>query len=370
MTATAPTARIPSLDGLRAVSIALVLVGHSPGTSPLLAHLRWMGVFAGLGVHVFFVISGYLITTLLLEDARRIDAGRLQRGEALKQFYIRRMYRIFPAAYALILTVAVLSAAGVVTLMPGDLLHAATYTQNFHQPRGWWVGHLWSLSVEEQFYMLWPAVVLFVGRGRAMGVAVAAMIAAPVTRVAIWFLWPGGRVYLGEAFPTIFDAIAVGCILASLRERLDHNATYLRLLGSRAFWLVPVAVVLSAFLDNHPKFDLVIGQAVQNVGIALIIDRSIRFPVSAWGRLLNRRPLVFVGALSYSLYLWQQLFVNHHSSAIVAKFPLNLLCAFVLAYLSYRLVERPFLQLRQLRARRALAAVGPRVAPPGPAVGA
>ena len=66
-----------------------------------------MGVFAGLGVHIFFVISGYLITTLLLEDARRIDAGRLQPGEALKQFYIRRAYRILPVAYALILTVAV-----------------------------------------------------------------------------------------------------------------------------------------------------------------------------------------------------------------------------------------------------------------------
>ena len=341
--------RIPSLDGLRALSIVFVFAGHLTGTRNFPKALNRIGGFAELGVRVFFVISGYLITSLLLADWQRMRDGALSASQALRLFYLRRIYRIFPAAYALVLTVAVLSLAGVVTLLPGDLLSAATYTTNFHQPRSWWLGHLWSLSVEEQFYLLWPAVVLLFGPRRASAFAVASLVAAPACRVLLWMFAPGLRSFIGEAFPTIFDALAAGCILTLIRARLDANATYLRLLQSPAFVVVPVLVVGAALVSNHPRVDLVLGQGVENLGIALIIDRSIRFPLTAWGRFLNRRSLVFIGVLSYSLYLWQQLFVNRHSSALVASFPLNVVVAIGVAIASHKLIEQPFLRLRGRR---------------------
>jgi peptidoglycan/LPS O-acetylase OafA/YrhL len=342
--------RIPSLDGLRALSIGLVLVGHLDWTrnfplgSPAVADL------AELGVRVFFVISGYLITTLLLGDRRRMAAGTLTRGRALGQFYVRRVYRIFPAAYFFLTVVAILSATGLVHLLPGDLACAATYTTNFHEPRAWTLGHLWSLSVEEQFYVLWPAVVLFAGERWALRVALAALAVAPAARVLLWFAGPAYRPYVGEAFPTIFDAIAAGCVLAMTRARLLASARYVRLTSSPAFALVPLAVLALSQLAGRPSIDLVVGQALQNLGIALIVERCIRLPDGASGRLLNWRPLVWLGGLSYSLYLWQQLFINRHSDAWPNAFPVNLALALAAALGSYYLVEQPFLRLRSRRA--------------------
>jgi peptidoglycan/LPS O-acetylase OafA/YrhL len=343
-------ARIASLDGLRAVSIALVLMAHLAGTRGFPARLSVFMHFAELGVRIFFVISGYLISTLLFEDLRRIEAGTLTRVGALKQFYIRRVYRIFPAAYAFVLVVAALAAAGVLRLLPGDLVAAATYTTNFHQPRAWWLGHLWSLSVEEQFYVLWPAVVLATGARKALWVAAAALAVAPATRALIWVAWPDLRAYVGEAFPTIFDAIGAGCLLAGARTWLGGRAGYLRFIASPAFLLIPIAILGAALLSSHPRADLVLGQGIQNIAIAVLIDRSIRLPDSAWGRFLNRRPLVMVGALSYSLYLWQQLFVSRHAGGWINAFPVNVGLALLAAFVSYHLIERPFLRLRSRRA--------------------
>jgi peptidoglycan/LPS O-acetylase OafA/YrhL len=300
-------------------------------------------------VRIFFVISGYLISSLLFADRRKIDDGKLTAGGALKQFYIRRAYRIFPAAYAFVLVMAVLDARGVIHLLRHDVLCAATYTTNFHQPRAWWMGHLWSLSVEEQFYMLWPAVVLFAGTRRAAWVAVAAVALAPAMRVAIWVGWPDLRVHVGEAFPTIFDALATGCVLAAVRARLLESPLYVRFTGSWAFAVVPAAVLGAAMLSDRPRFDLVLGQAIQNIGIALVIERSIRLTDGRWGQLLNSRPLVAVGTLSYSFYLWQQPFINRHAPGLAQTFPFSVGLAALLALASYTLVEQPFLRLRARR---------------------
>ena len=171
-------ARIPSLDGLRAISIALVLFAHTSGTAffPSFVFLRrHLGNF---GVRVFFVISGYLITTLLLKELDK--TGRI----SLKLFYIRRVFRIFPAAYFYLAVAAVLLAFGLVELEWNDIVFGFTYTTNYDPVRPWHTIHLWSLSVEEQFYLIWPATLAFLGRRRAM-VAAAAMIAvAPLLRIA------------------------------------------------------------------------------------------------------------------------------------------------------------------------------------------
>src|SRR4051812_33530313 len=143
--------RIPSLDGLRAISIAFVLFAHLAGTRNFPAS-RVVGKivdFGALGVHVFFVISGYLITRLLLEELER------RQRISLGRFYLRRTLRIFPPYYAFILALVAAQALGWLQLASRDVMHAMTYTSNYYLERSWFTGHTWSLSVEEQFYLLW-----------------------------------------------------------------------------------------------------------------------------------------------------------------------------------------------------------------------
>ena len=347
-----PPHRIAALDGLRAISIVLVILGHLVGTRnmPLPAD-SLLGEFAEFGVRVFFVISGFLITTLIFAEQER--SGTI----SLRQFYIRRTYRIFPAFYAYLAVAALLAALGLVQLLEGDLLAAASYTMNFHRPRAWHVGHLWSLSVEEQFYLLWPAIVLVARQRRALIVAALALVAAPVIRVGVWVVMPDHRLGIGETFPTVFDALAAGCLLAGLRGWLAANATYAALSRSPLFVLVPLAAV-GAVLVPRVSFQLALGATIQNIGIALTVDWAVRrsTPGARFiGKILDASPLVWLGRLSYSLYLWQQPFLNRTGTHWVQSFPFNILAALGMAMVSYYLVEQPFLSLRERRAKAKVA---------------
>jgi peptidoglycan/LPS O-acetylase OafA/YrhL len=133
--------RIPSLDGLRAFSILLVLLGHtalSDGAPHFLSPFSHLG---NIGVRFFFVISGFLITTLLLKEANK--TGTISLGS----FYLRRALRIFPAVYLLILVVAVLGHSGVIQLKPGEVFYASTFTMNYHDYKNFWLGQLSSLAL-------------------------------------------------------------------------------------------------------------------------------------------------------------------------------------------------------------------------------
>jgi peptidoglycan/LPS O-acetylase OafA/YrhL len=358
----AAPSRIPSLDGLRALSIFLVLFGHLRGTAGFLPIGGPLAVldYGNLGVRVFFVISGYLISSILFSEMGRRDTI------SLTKFYFRRAFRIFPAFYAFIAASCVLASLGYASLRPGDVLHAVTYTTNYHYDRGWALGHTWSLAVEEQFYLLWPATLLLLGKKRGLHVAVAFALLAPAIRVATRVLDLGPQEGVGETFQTVGDSIALGCLLAGYRDRLHAWRPYARFMGSPFFALVPVIGLLAALTQSHPRIWGGVGESTVNACIALCIDYGMAKSAGPVGRLLNWRPLAFVGTLSYSLYLWQQPFLNRQSSGPFAAFPANLALAFGAALLSYYLVERPFLRWRErLEARmfaRKPAAVAPSAA--------
>lgn len=355
---TAPQ-RIPSLDGLRAISIGLVFFAHLAGTASfgLSTDLvnGWIE-FGRLGVRVFFVISGFLITTLLMRELE--STGRVD----LVGFYLRRTFRIFPAYYTYLGCIAAATALGAIRLNSGDLASALTYTVNYAPHRSWWVGHAWSLSVEEQFYLLWPALLLVAGLRRGLWAAALFALSTSFVRVALyaaphgalhWFATRGGN-----SFETVGDAIAVGCLLAGTREWLWQRPRWQAFLTSRWFVLVPAAVVATG-LTNSPHvygplghrilflgFFHFAGIPLMNLGIATSIESCIRRSDSRIGRILDSRPLVFVGVLSYSLYLWQEPFLNRAVASPATRFPANLALAFASAVTSYYLVERPFLRVR------------------------
>lgn len=327
---------IPSLDGLRAVSICLVLLAHLSGTRgfPRL-NLDGLGEF---GVRVFFVISGYLITSLLLKE--RVKAGTIR----LPKFYFRRLTRLSPALLFYLIVVFALYAAGAVTLREGDVLHALTYTMNFHFDRAWQLGHLWSLSVEEQFYLLWPAVLLLAGT-RARSVCFSVIAVVPLIRISLLLFDRSLIVHSDELFFTVADTLAAGCALAFIQPWLWQNSWYTRFQKSTVFWLVPLAALAINF-NPIWRLQALVGFTAMNVCILLTIDQAVRMPNTAWGNCLNLKPMRTIGVISYSLYLWQQLFLNRGSINILCSFPMNLILAFLMAGVSYVLVESPALRLR------------------------
>jgi peptidoglycan/LPS O-acetylase OafA/YrhL len=336
--------RIPSLDGLRAISIALVIVGHSADTNnaPLfLSHFSHLGNF---GVRCFFIISGFLITTLLLKE--REKTGSI----SMKGFYIRRALRIFPPSLAFIGIIGFCYALGWLTLDSGDLVHALTYTMNYHLRRAWWFDHLWSLSVEEQFYILWPGLLWLAGTRRGIKIAWGVVILVPIIRAVMWFVFHASDSAMTKHFEANADALSTGCLLSMNFNRIGAARWYQRFQSSSIFWIVALGLVLGGhglFAVNPASF-YIIGQSIANLGTVLCIDWSIRNFGRGAGRLLNWGPVVYVGALSYSLYLWQNAFLNPNWDAWPARLPIDLVLASGVAVASYYLVEQPFLRLKTL----------------------
>ena len=336
--------RVPSLDGLRGISILLVVLGHLAGTQgfPLGQEQVHAPFVATLGVRVFFVISGYLITRLLLLEQQ--GTGSIRLGT----FYFRRIFRIMVPYYSFLIAVVIAARLGWLHLAPGDLGYALTYTSNYHLNAGWNLAHTWSLAVEEQFYLIWPAILVLLGVRRAMWVAAAYLAAAPFGRLFVWYFQPALRDGIGHTFGTCADTIAAGCLLAGAGDWLWKNPRYRALLQSPWFFLVPLAVVATGVIDERPRIAFTAGALVVNLGVAICVDRCLRMP--------STRPLVAVGRISYSVYLWQQVFLNRHTPTWATSFPRNLLFVAAAGTVSYFLIEKTSLSARsviQERFRRA-----------------
>lgn len=352
VSANADSNRLPSLDGLRAISIVLVLIGHLSGTRGF-PQLYPIGDYAHLGVVVFFVISGYLITRLILQEHAKFGSV------SLWNFYARRALRLLPAAYSFILCVVLLWGAGSIRLSARDIWHALTYTANFEIARAWYIGHLWSLSVEEQFYLLWPIAFVLLLPRRATWAAFAALLIGPVTRLGAVVLFRGSPIRDLEMFPMVADSLATGCLLALTGRWLETRNWYLQLFKP----VVAFGMLLSVFAINYFMgwgIVFIIGTSVINVLLAILIHRSVYCHRDWFGQFLNYRPVAFIGVLSYSLYLWQQLFLNRSSASWVCAFPFNLIFAVAAALASYYLLEKPLLGLRhKLRIRQTMSSPGP-----------
>lgn len=334
------SSRIPQLDGLRAISILLVIFSHTGASAQFSLPVSWFGwqMFGRLGVRVFFVISGFLITNLLLTEKE--ECGNI----SLLRFYGRRTFRILLPYYAFLGALVVGQALGLVRLTSGDLLHALTYTTNYQADRSWVTGHAWSLAVEEQFYLLWPLAMTLLGKRRAAFAALGMLFFAPVMRSVIWKFVPAMHPILGISFETVADALAAGCLLACVREKLWVRQEYRAVLSSRWMVLLAPAVLVISLFDTFPSISYTVGYSAMNVGIALIIDWTLRFPEKWASRVLSLRPVVYLGTISYSLYLWQQPFFEHVQRQYL---PLNVAAAFCVAILAHYAVERPSLALRQ-----------------------
>ena len=338
--------RIPGLDGLRAISIIIVILKHLLSQKYLDSSLKSVPIlFDGLfGVNVFFIISGFLITTLLLREEEKTGTV------VIRSFYLRRVLRIFPAYFFLLFVYAILEYFNVIEISRSSWLTSLTFTRSLIESKEWFTGHTWSLSVEECFYLLWPILFLKIKKNR-QGVLWLIIISVPLVR----FLTSV------QLIPTISelslftraDAIAMGCILAINRAKVeeklfkeDNFFIYLFLTGLFILGLLSrfgVAVTLK-------PLSLAIGGThgtIASLLICIILIFSTRVRTGWWHKFLNNKIVVYIGTLSYSLYLWQQFFIND-TATWYNSFPINLVLIVICAMGSYHLIEKPFLKLKTL----------------------
>lgn len=337
--------RIPSLDGLRAVSILLVVASHFVHT----IGYSFDSDIGNLGVRVFFVISGFLITALLLKEIDKTDTVNL------KKFYFRRTLRIFPPYYFYLLIMLALYVTGWLQIPLSSFFSSFTYTTNYIYPNTFILGHSWSLSVEEQFYLLYPGVLMLLGRRKTVRLLGLIILICPIIRVFDYRLFHQlDPIWIMRGFHSNADALAVGCLLTFLHKYLHGSDFYLKVLNSK---LTPVLALPVIFIanaqQNHPLVYLGASLAICNILIALCLDWMVTNPENnIVGKILNSKPMVKLGVMSYSIYLWQQPFTNGESSMWFAKFPYNLLGIAVFSSFSYYFVEKFSLRLRQKLERK------------------
>jgi len=307
-----------------------------------------------VGVELFFAISGFIITLGLLQERGRY--GRID----LAQFWLRRALRILPPFAVMCAGVAAAAAAGVIPWSWPSFFGALSFTKNTPLlAGGWFFGHTWSLSLEEQFYLLWPPLLAAIATRRAELLLAALVMAAPALAQGAFVMLPA----LQNILPYVPD-LAAGCWLAVMLQRPDRTFArrYLALPWRAPLLITSVSVALAAAYLHNNGIDKAISAPLDALltplaAMALIAELTLHD-----GRLsavLSWTPLRALGLVSYSLYLWQQLFFgppqDYRHVWLWSTWPYNLFAALLCGVLAYWAVERPCAWLKSRWAGRPLA---------------
>jgi len=350
--------RVPGFDGLRGVGLTVVVIGHMSLLIPGHGLLVLPG--ATIGLEAFFVLSGFLITALLLKEDR--GTGRIN----LRGFYQRRALRLLPALIALLIAHAVYA---YITDLPGNversslvsvLFYFSNYKLALGHPQLFLGGapfadgmrHLWSLAVEEQFYMVWPLVViLFLGARRQLRTVVIVLVTAIALITAYrWAGWHGARSYYGLFVRTDYraDSMLWGALLAHLWLRNREPKRWVHLAAWPAFLFL---AYWTAFVPETRPYLYKGGLTLVDFACAILILALLQ---GRWSgtHLFTWRPFVLLGTISYGFYLWHlpvfSVMARYGTTwGSPARVTLSLVVTTTLAVLSFFLLERPALRRKQ-----------------------
>jgi len=294
-----PLEYMPQLDGLRALAVGAVVFQH----------YEILQAGATYGVHLFFVLSGFLITAILMRSRAAIDARGLSWKHALRQFYMRRVLRIFPLYYLVVFIGIAVNANQAREFAPWLL----TYTINLKMAaQGSYIdhfAHFWSLAVEEQYYLIWPCLILLLPRRWLVTAAVIMTAIGPLFRLLMFIGWrylessdSGLSLYIST--PTALDSLGIGSLIAiMMSSELGRSRTrrWMRI-------AVPsIGLVLALVVGTGNWWHVVLFDTATAMLFGWLIYRASSGFKGIAGRLLSLPPLVFVGRISYGIYVYHPL---------------------------------------------------------------
>ena len=334
--------QIPALDGVRMIAVFLVIFYH----------FGFAAVPGARGVMMFFVLSGFLITWLLLKEHEK--TGTI----SLKGFYRRRTLRIFPAFYAFWLGIVALRLATSTAVPWGQAWSSFFYVSNYysalnHHPENIF-SHTWSLAVEEQFYLLWPVLFLACRQNLRLmtSLLIGIMVCGTIHRTLLAYVFGVDQSYVYSAFDTRIDQLLTGCLLAVVLKRRALPRFWQAACGHQVAPLVTILAFIVLMVAGRafvPRYRDVLGFTLEPLLIAVFLAQVVALSKTRAWSWLNIAPVRFLGRISYSLYLYQQLTL-YPVKRVLQDYPtaVQLLVALavtiIVASLSYYVIERPFLQ--------------------------
>lgn len=337
----------PALDGFRGLAILLLISGHfffGNAKAPLLGFI---------GVEIFFVLSGFLITTLLLKEL--LINGNIN----LKHFYIRRGLRIVPVSYLFLILLAIANICFNLKIGTLSFLASFLYFRNipFNYGENFWpCAHFWTLAVEEQFYLIF-AFILVKSVNKYLKVALLIILVVPVLQffgqnnigvfysnfwlhkinLAIILMFGGGTIAI--LIGSVMSILMFKGILRPLNPRKTYFLSFFILIAALIFRLFYPPILIRTYIN----------QGIFSVMIAAVIFLCLP-SADFLSKLLSNRLLTKIGVLSYSIYIWQQLFVNYqpwqHTFKYADAWWLNIPALMLVSYLSYHYFEKRFLKLK------------------------
>lgn len=353
----AERAYMPQLDGLRALAIGFVVYSHFWPSGLVHDALRW----GYIGVRLFFVISGFLITGILLDARERMKENK----NVLKSFYVRRALRIFPIYYLSIF----LLIFGYGGFNQWEMSSYLTYTTNWYyctyktgtvHLSGMDIGsHLWSLAIEEQFYLVWPWLILFAPRRWILPIILTSIALAPISRFVLALMTYSEIAITFNSFGCL-DTLGTGALLAYIWRRPDGVAQARRFAKWSARLVIPLIVIAlpQRLWSTHYVLIFTFQDILYAaISVSLVTAAAIGIP-GFFGRLLGKGLVAYIGRISYGIYLyhgfapvWVSWLLNRvglpYPSDPYAQFAVLTVLSVAIAALSWHLLEKPINSLKK-----------------------
>jgi peptidoglycan/LPS O-acetylase OafA/YrhL len=334
---------LPSLDGWRAIAILWVLEGHSALWTLGPFSNGWLRDTDSRGVQLFFALSGFLICTRLMREEERYGSI------SLRSFYTRRLFRIQPAALIYLLVVTALTVFGAIPHFWRGIIGSLLMVRNMYPtalpPGFWYTAHFWSLAVEEHFYLLLPGFLVLFRRSR-LALLLGTAVALEVWRMVVLStpqLQSGVQWQLAQRTDMVMGGILLGSVFA---VALSHERLRRLAVSLLRPW-VALLYTTFVFVEVQRHHSSLMQMSLISV-YPLLIVATVLHSESLLGRFLELAPVRFLGRISYSLYLWQQLFTNgeeHPNPHSLYAHTLLCWCAsFACAIASYYLIETPLIR--------------------------
>lgn len=353
--------RIPSLDGLRALAVMIVFLAHARfwvlADADVSEYFGENAVFlpARFGVTIFFFLSGYIITTLMRSEFERSHTI------SFKRFYLRRIYRIFPPLYIVLLIAALLTLAGLlkqeytVPAVSAQALHMTNYYALLYSSYNFFDGTkiLWSLAVEEHFYLLFPLLFLTLAL-RISYKQLALVLFSLCMAVLLWriYLYYGLHVRNNWAFIATdarIDSILYGCILGVWANPINDRPLMTNRATEIVILVIAFAVLVFSSYYKVPAFEKTIMFSLQGIALFVVFSSAIRHPDWPVFRWLNWPPVVALGFISYTFYLCHPIaiiLVGKYMDSVWAAYIGSFVIAVGFSTLMYHFVEKPLARKR------------------------